>query len=279
MYRGRGNNHTKVPTVAVYSKKQVFLEWGFPAYETWKGIGKEDDPTVEQRSIILRKFKIKLADKTADDDEEYNQHDILNVAATIDYLRKMKETVYNDINQDAIAKVDTEKIRYILTVPAQWDEDERAAMRIMAKDAGIINKGDNENSLIIINESLAATLFCERKISLKKHTFDFQKGSRYLICDAGGGTVDLATYEATNASFNNRDSKLIGRCQLTIDNGDNCGSGFVDDNMENVLLDILFHGAEEGKKQKLKQAIAPLMENFIDELKVPYYIYTYISLF
>ncbi|KAG2229760.1 hypothetical protein INT48_004764 [Thamnidium elegans] len=247
---------------------QVFLDWGFSAYETWKRIGKdEDDPTLEQGNTILRKFKIKLADKTADDEEEHNQYDHLNVAATIDYLRQMKETAYNDINKDAIAKVDTEKIRYILTVPAQWDDDERAAMRIMAKDAGIINKGDHENRLIIINESLAATLFCEREICLKRNTFKFQKGSRYLICDAGGGTVDLATYEATDASFNNRDSTLIGRCQLTIDSGGHCGSGFVDDNMENVLLDILFHEAEEDKKQELKYAISPLMEIFIDELK------------
>lgn len=264
----------KVPTVAVYSRKnKTLIEWGFEAYRTWKGIADvgfiEDDEQLKkhddirlQKSIILQKFKLNISSKTSSD--------YLSITATIDYLRNINETAFNTIVKNCIVDVDKSKIRYVLTVPAQWTDDERDAMRMMANDAGIITSSDHDNKLIIINESFAATLFCEKELSTK--CFAFEEGSKYLICDAGGGTVDLATYESTVISTN-KDTGVIGRCQLTTDSGDKCGSGFVDDKMEDLLLDILFHGCEDSGRAHNKILLAPLMVEFIENLKVRFSLF------
>lgn len=215
----------------------------------------------------MQKFKLNIAaSKTSgnEDEDENHDDDYLSITATIDYLRNMSDTAFNMIVKNYITDVDKSKIRYVLTVPAQWTDDERAAMRMMATDAGIITKTDHENKLIIINESFAATLFCEKELATK--CFAFEEGAKYLICDAGGGTVDLATYEST--IILNKDNNTIGRCQLTTDSGDKCGSGFVDDHMEDLLLDILFHGCNESDRARNKIWLASLMAHFIENLKV-----------
>ncbi|KAI7895644.1 uncharacterized protein EV154DRAFT_494467 [Mucor mucedo] len=268
-------NKVKVPTVAVYSRRnKTLIEWGFEAYRTWKGIsaGFTDDETQTrkeedikgQKSIILQKFKLNIAaSRTNNNEEDNHDDDYLSVMATIDYLRNMNDTAFNMIVKNFFTDVDKSKIRYVLTVPAQWTDDERVAMRMMATDAGIITKTDHENKLIIINESFAATLFCEKELASK--CFAFEEGAKYLICDAGGGTVDLATYESTIIS--SKDKNSIGRCQLTTDSGDKCGSGFVDDHMENLLLDLLFHGCNQIDKARNKIWLASLMAHFIENLK------------
>lgn len=252
---------------------------------TWKGIASDyqDDEQKQkqndikhQKYIILQKFKLSISNKETNGEDPLDNEDYLSITATIDYLRNINETALKTIVKEFFQDFDQSKIRYVLTVPAQWSDDERAAMRIMAKDAGIITKSDHENKLIIINESFAATLFCEKELSAQRFAFD--EGSKYLICDAGGGTIDLATYESTIISPKNiGDHKAIGRCQLTTDSGDKCGSGFVDDKMEELLLDILFHGGEDCDiKAHNKLLLAPLMAHFIENLKVCT-IYKYID--
>jgi molecular chaperone DnaK (HSP70) len=238
--------------------------------------------------IILRKFKLKLTDTNdrsndVEQDESNDGNDLtslgkdeyLNVTATIDYLRKMNDGTYEQIKEDQKSVetgnkevLDKSKIRYILTCPAQWNDDDRAAMRIMAKDAGIITKDDHENRLIIINESFAATLFCETEIEPGVREDAFKEGNKYLVCDAGGGTVDLATYESTSVFDKNKNTQIIGRCQLTTDSGQMCGSAFIDNNMEDLLLDIMFHGSDPSERQKHSRYISSLMVQFIEKLKV-----------
>lgn len=67
---------------------------------------------------------------------------------------------------------------------------------------------------------------------------------------------------------------VIGRCQLTTDSGKKCGSGYVDDKMEDLLIKILFHGAKDMSVKRKKEAVAPLMVQFIDNFKVNAYLCT-----
>lgn len=89
-----------------------------------------------------------------------------------------------------------EEIHWVLTVPAIWNDAAKQFMRECAKDAGI----DNDN-LTIALEPEAASLFC-RHLPVEKtgganqpSLSQFKAGTKYLVVDAGGGTVDITVHE------------------------------------------------------------------------------------
>ncbi|GAN05319.1 hypothetical protein MAM1_0087c04789 [Mucor ambiguus] len=116
-------------------------------------------------------------------------------------------------------------------------------MRNVAISAGLISEKDHESRLIIINESLAATLYCERETAAALFSERAMAesvipiGSNYIVCDAGGGTVDIASFVATKAL---KENKSFPRCQLTADTGERCGSTYLDERMKELLMRVLF---------------------------------------
>lgn len=73
-----------------------------------------------------------------------------------------------------------QRISYILTVPAIWSDRAKDLTRQAAVRAGI--PGDH---LLLITEPEAAALFCATTF----REMDLSDGDRFLVCDAGGGTV------------------------------------------------------------------------------------------
>jgi molecular chaperone DnaK (HSP70) len=76
-----------------------------------------------------------------------------------------------------------QQISYVITVPAIWSDKAKELTRRAAIRAGIA-----EDKLTLITEPEAAALFC---VTLCEEV-DLKEGDRFLICDAGGGTVVCA---------------------------------------------------------------------------------------
>ncbi|KAF9580318.1 Heat shock 70 kDa protein 12A [Lunasporangiospora selenospora] len=72
-----------------------------------------------------------------------------------------------------------------------WSDGAKNTMRRAAIGAGLIDEGDPPNRLILISEPEAAAMYCERMVE----RFSLKDGDRFMICDAGGGTVDLIVFE------------------------------------------------------------------------------------
>lgn len=82
-------------------------------------------------------------------------------------------------------------IQYCLSVPAMWNDQAKAMMRQAALQAGMISPLDPPHRLLLISEPEAAALYCEKKCD----QFAIGHGQKFMICDAGGGTVDLIVFE------------------------------------------------------------------------------------
>ncbi|XP_045204106.2 heat shock 70 kDa protein 12A-like [Mercenaria mercenaria] len=91
-----------------------------------------------------------------------------------------------------------EDIHWVLTVPAIWNDAAKQFMREAAENAGIPG-----NNLTIALEPEAASLYC-RNLPVERHVGDktmkfslakFKAGTKYLVLDAGGGTVDITVHE------------------------------------------------------------------------------------
>ncbi|KAI8877961.1 hypothetical protein K501DRAFT_337064 [Backusella circina FSU 941] len=153
-----------------------------------------------------------------------------------DYLREINGYIRQEMKKHFPMMSDPSKFRYIMTVPAKWGEYEKRDMRKAAVDAGIIHAEDHENRLSIITESHAATLYCEWEL---KDKFEFKKGQKYLVCDAGGGTVDLEIQEVLGEeearSHNTQEGGMLTRCKLATKGNERSGSTFLDQRMEDFI--------------------------------------------
>ncbi|KAI9263975.1 hypothetical protein EDC94DRAFT_517793, partial [Helicostylum pulchrum] len=247
----------KTPTACLYSKPDhTLLKWGKSAIDHITAT--PNDPDV----LLIDQFKLKLHTifqnyRTNNSQLTYEEKQYWNAA--VDYLREIYQYTCHQLIQTVLPRKASEKdFRFVLTVPATWVTEDNACMRLIAIEAGLVQDSDPNERLVIINEAFAASLFCEREFCIRTegHTKKLVKGQRYLVCDAGGGTVDLATYECTDTSVEQK-----GHCQLALESGGCCGSTILDKNMESYLRDQVFLGGVSDSTLKL------LVDQFIKEIK------------
>jgi hypothetical protein len=151
----------------------------------------------------------------------------LNVLDVIrDYLKGFHDYICTYMQKTRGARLyDQKRFRYCLTVPAMWNDEAKCIMREAAIRAGIIEATDHPDRLMLTSEPEAAALYCQ------KHCVEFnlRHGEQFLICDAGGGTVDLVVFEIDGDGPSRRLK------EITTGRGGNCGSTFLDYNLKAYL--------------------------------------------
>ncbi|MFI0723239.1 Hsp70 family protein [Streptomyces sp. NPDC021224] len=92
------------------------------------------------------------------------------------------------------------EVRWCLTVPAVWDEDDKQLMREAAVAAGF---PDDEERLLLTYEPEAAAVTAFLSLGLvidgtgQTDRVPLTKaGTRFMVVDCGGGTVDITAYES-----------------------------------------------------------------------------------
>ncbi|KAH7336643.1 hypothetical protein BKA65DRAFT_37690 [Rhexocercosporidium sp. MPI-PUGE-AT-0058] len=121
----------------------------------------------------------------------------------------------------------------VITVPAVWSDK---AKNLTYK--AVCNAGFNaENTKIsMITEPEAAAIYALR--DLKDGPFTtIQPGDHFVVCDAGGGTVDIITYRVEST----KDAFIIK--EAVVGTGDKCGAIFIDREFKSWLQRKL--GAEK----------------------------------
>ncbi|KAI9310610.1 hypothetical protein BX666DRAFT_2005317 [Dichotomocladium elegans] len=221
----RQNNHVypKTPTLSLYRKGSTQLvDWGHGARRQAMKPNSVD-------FLLLSKFKLYL-DEHLQQDALPNNLNVIDVIA--DYMRAFHTHVCNELLKGFAGNYDQNKFRYCLTVPAMWSDRAKAAMREAAIRAGLVQRGDHPERLMLISEPEAAALYCEKK----SEQFNLAHGQRFMICDAGGGTVDLIVFEIDQQPGGRRTLK-----EVTNGHGGSCGSGFLDLRMREYIKNKFYH--------------------------------------
>ncbi|KAF9100486.1 hypothetical protein BGX29_006535 [Mortierella sp. GBA35] len=237
--------YPKTPTLSLYKKDSTrILDWGHAARLAMLKPSAKD-------FCLLRKFKLQL-------DETLHNAPLENGISALDavthYLKKLHGHVMMELMKGFIKNYEPNQFQYCLTVPAMWSDAAKNTMRRAAIGAGLIQEGDPPNRLILISEPEAAAMYCERMVD----RFSLKHGDRFMICDAGGGTVDLIVFEVNEPSGQARHLR-----EVTRGHGASCGSAFLDANMERLL---------ERKFKRYRRGIkacgwASLMDTFVDMVK------------
>ncbi|OAD68638.1 hypothetical protein PHYBLDRAFT_150234 [Phycomyces blakesleeanus NRRL 1555(-)] len=241
------HRYPKAPTMSLYdieTKELTF--WGNAARQ------ERSKSNLTKKYLLLQQFKLYL-DEGLEGVLKKPPGNLDPVVVIADYLRKFHEHVQSEMGR-GYAQTLGSRYRYCLTVPAMWTDGAKKKMREAAILSGIINQDDDHDRLMLISEPEAAAIYCENTCE----QFDMRDGDEFMICDAGGGTVDLIVFTVKMDANGNRRFK-----ESTKGTGKSCGSMFIDKNMKKLL------------KMKLKKVVTTIpakamdtmMEHFIDIIK------------
>jgi molecular chaperone DnaK (HSP70) len=112
---------------------------------------------------------------------------------------------------------DTLEKELVITVPAVWSE--------RAKDQTLkaVQKANWEASKIsIVTEPEAAAIYTLKYMNQGAQSGQINVGDHFVLCDAGGGTVDLISYKITKTS------PTFAIEEAVVGSGDKCGATYVD---------------------------------------------------
>ncbi|XP_062591940.1 heat shock 70 kDa protein 12A-like [Saccostrea cucullata] len=137
-------------------------------------------------------------------------------------------------------------LRWVITVPAIWTDSSKSFMRRCAIKAGIA-----KDRLTIALEPEAAAIytnFSSIKRDLASSSISCGKGLKYLVCDAGGGTVDITVHELIDTEGHVR--------ELYKASGGDWGGTKVDDEVNKFYEKVLGKNVmEKFKKEHLEGAL------------------------
>ncbi|XP_019623425.1 PREDICTED: heat shock 70 kDa protein 12A-like [Branchiostoma belcheri] len=196
----------KTPTSVLLSPEGELVAFGFEACAKYTTLLEENE---DKDYYFFDRFKMRLHASYKDLDRSVyltakNGRTLPALDVFTHALRYLKQHM-----MDAIAEVSQsmqireEDIRWVITVPAIWNDAAKQFMREAAYDANIVSKA-NAKKLVIALEPESASLFC-RELPVNQFageregdgsdTLNMAPGTRYMVVDCGGGTVDITVHE------------------------------------------------------------------------------------
>ncbi|KAJ8298440.1 hypothetical protein KUTeg_024971 [Tegillarca granosa] len=263
----------KTPSCVLFNPRGHFHSFGYEAEEEYVNLAYEEK---HSDWYFFRRFKMKLYNNPQMgredllEDEEGNTMPAMTVfSAIINYLRGH----LLDACKSRDFGLSESEIKWVLTVPAIWSDGAKQFMREAAEQGGIPS-----SQLLIALEPEVASIYCKNVPMNKREdssTFEcFDVGTKYLILDAGGGTIDITVQE------------VQGDCSLTEvykANGGDWGGTKVDEAFEDFLgevftPDVLYRFKREKRGDYLelcrefeikKRTITPELDHQKVTFKIP----------
>ncbi|KFY05554.1 hypothetical protein V491_09098 [Pseudogymnoascus sp. VKM F-3775] len=178
------------------------------------------------RRAVHSCMKLKLDQETGDiaaelekltlDGMGFSKRDVLGLCA--DYLSELHKVVERSLqDQYGDALLPTLRKKYVVTVPAVWsDRAKDLTMKAFNKAAGIA-----ADEICLVTEPEAAALYTLKQMMEGPNKSEIEVGDVFVLCDAGGGTVDLISYKIAQIEPLRIEEAAVGT-------GDKCGATFVD---------------------------------------------------
>jgi len=171
------------------------------------------------------------------------------VDAVADFLAKIhNHTTEILCKRYTEAFVKTTPVEFVLTVPAVWSDVAKNATLEAAERAGMSN-------LRVISEPEAAAVYTLKAIQPNK----LHVGDNMVVCDAGGGTVDLISYRITQLSPLAVEESQVGTGGL-------CGAAFLNYRFEDhvrLRLGVTIFEEMMEKKPKAWQTALKYFEEYV----------------
>lgn len=189
----------KTPTVLLLKSNKEVIAFGYTAEEQY---GELADDNAHHGYYFFRNFKMLLYenetlrnDTVLVDDEGHAMQAKDIFGHSIGYMRKR---LMDDL-QARGNMIREENIMWVVTIPAIWNDGAKQFMREAAIMAGIPAK-----QFRLALEPEAASIYAKEVLiertrgNLQQQMPSFEQGTRYIVLDLGGGTVDISLKEITD---------------------------------------------------------------------------------
>lgn len=257
----------KVPTIIVYENGKP-ARWGFSV-----------DPV--RKEDCVRWIKLLLDPKNTLSTYGQPPEALVSTSELLRALNKRAEDVAADYlsmlwkyTKEDIRKLRGDEweniysVKVVLTVPAIWSPSAQDKTMKIARNAGL------PDNITIVTEPEAAAL----GVLKEKNDNDepLKEGDCFVVCDAGGGTVDLISYKITGLNPLSVEECAIGagtapksttswsECVLIRTTGGLCGSMYLDTAFVRYVKTIVGDIQYDQLKDKAKRA---MMREFEQSVK------------
>ncbi|XP_060597969.1 heat shock 70 kDa protein 12A-like isoform X2 [Ruditapes philippinarum] len=274
----------KIPTAILLSPEGDFHSFGYAARDFYHDLDQKESV----KWMYFEKFKMMLHTEGLHEDsmlksisgKESRAMKVFSLS-----LAHFKELALQEICDQSGEKISCDVIRWVITVPAIWKASAKQFMRKAAYQAGIVSE-NRPDQLLIALEPEAASIYCRRlrmfhilsegrrsasvsmsdvsintslsmpelpchDVSLVSNDLDI--GTRYMVVDCGGGTVDITVHELLECG------KLK---ELQRASGGSHGSVGVDEEFEKLLYTIFGADLINHFKKKRPSGWVDLMAMF-----------------
>ncbi|KAB5585602.1 hypothetical protein GE09DRAFT_1166380 [Coniochaeta sp. 2T2.1] len=162
-----------------------------------------------------------------------------------DYLDEIAETTSEDIISSLGHHVpDRIPVDLIVTHPAKWSDSAMNSTYRAVAAAFNTSRFPKLRSISFVSEPEACAHFTLRAAQ-NKDRGRLKRNDCFVVVDAGGGTVDLASFQVISVDSSTEQFRLAPVGYIT---GDKCGATFIDKSFEDFLEQRL--GKEDWKKLK-----------------------------
>lgn len=148
------------------------------------------------------------------------------VAVVEDFLRSIRMVAVKSMESTYDQQfVKSSTVQYIITIPAIWND---SAKGMMIKAATAAGYGVHRVDFHLVSEPEAAAAYTLKVIQ----PHNIRANDTFIICDAGGGTVDLISYKIRSMAPLIIDEVVSGTGGL-------CGSVYLDDGFKDYIENTL----------------------------------------
>ncbi|KAK3100136.1 hypothetical protein FSP39_015217 [Pinctada imbricata] len=183
----------KTPTALLLNSKKEFKAFGGEAETIYADLA---DENAHHGYYFFRHFKMMLYKETLTKDTMLTDDQGHKVEAKVVFehcIRYLKGVLVEELDKSGNL-VQENEIFWVLTVPAIWNEAAKQFMRMAATSAGIPNK-----RLSLALEPEAAAIHAKENFTQRLpgsiHIQRYSPGTKYMVLDLGGGTVDVTVRE------------------------------------------------------------------------------------
>ncbi|RYP25624.1 hypothetical protein DL767_008335 [Monosporascus sp. MG133] len=217
----RNSDRVKVPTKLYYDKHTKNVSWGYNIPEgepiQWFKLlllNDEDLSAHLQGSAHIRKARTMLEELGKDATQ-----------VTADYLKQLWQHTMKAMEKaKGPSLIKATPIHVVLTVPAIYQDYGRERMRRAAELAGILDKRPlcEDTTLSFVTEPESAIMATLPELDYRG---DLKPDDTFVLCDCGGGTVDIISYMVVQTS-----PLVIREC--VEGDGALCGATFLDQDFQ-----------------------------------------------
>ena len=146
-------------------------------------------------------------------------------------LTKISDEAIDQIKRINKKKFKKNEIRWVITIPAIWEEKSKQIMINASKKAGLINENTDLSLFLALEPEVAGIFYFSdlySQLDEDKDLFD----TPYIICDIGAGTVDICTF--TRKRTKEENDNIINEHLI---NGENKRNFLINDN-DNLIQEV-----------------------------------------